>query len=309
MHDVYCYGHVSTGVILRIRGQYPAANQYAEIVETLENHCGEATGSALVLRQLGVAVAIEGNWIGDNPECRRTLAFLQERGIDCSGLAVRPGYQGVREVVVSDSSTRTVFGRYIDLLFTTPQWEMPTKERIREARLVCVDPTFGDATLAVARAAHAAGKPLITSDAELESELARLADTVVISEELIRRTHPAALESRAEMEALFDRYVATGKGLVVFTFGAEPVWYARANAGPGAAQRREAPIFPVDVVDTAGAGDSFRGGLAFAMLQGWDDARAIRFACAVAALVCTSAPGCVNPPTLPQVQAFICART
>jgi sugar/nucleoside kinase (ribokinase family) len=59
--------------------------------------------------------------------------------------------------------------------------------------------------------------------------------------------------------------------------------------------------FKVEVIDSAGAGDSFRGGLIYAMLQGWSDEKSVRFACATAALICTTAPGCVNPPSLEQV--------
>lgn len=91
MVDVYCFGHVSTGRILRLRDAYPAADGYGEVVENLENHAGEATGSALVLARLGLRVRLEGNWIGDNEPCRRTLAFLESRGIDVSGLRVKPG--------------------------------------------------------------------------------------------------------------------------------------------------------------------------------------------------------------------------
>ena len=62
MADVYLFGHISTGVILRLRGRYPEPDGYGEIVETLENHCGEAAGSAIVLARLGVSTVLEGNW-------------------------------------------------------------------------------------------------------------------------------------------------------------------------------------------------------------------------------------------------------
>jgi sugar/nucleoside kinase (ribokinase family) len=303
MADVYLYGHVSTGIIVRLAGRYPEPDGYGEIVETLENHCGEATGSAIVLARLGVSTALEGNWIGDTPACRGTLSFLQSRGIDCSGLVIKPGYAGATEITISDGESRTVFGRYQDLLFTTPQWEPPTLERIEQAKVVCVDPNFGETTLVAARAARAAGKPLVTSDAPLDSDLATLADYLVISKELMVNYRPKALESERARERLFEQYLERCPGLVVFTSGSRPLWYARRDGG-----RKEIEPFPVEMVDSAGAGDSFRGGLIYGLLRSWSDENALRFASAVAALVCTTAPGCVNPPTLEQVEAFLDER-
>ena len=304
MSDVYCFGHVSTGQILRLKNRYPAPDGYAEVAETLDNHAGEATGSALVLAALGAAVTLEGNWIGDTPACRRTLEFLRSRGIDVSGLVVKPGYQGVNEIVVSDGDTRTVFGRYIDLLFTTPQWEPPSLDRIRTARVVCVDPSFGETTLLVARTAKAAGKLLVTSDARHDSPLGAVADVNVISNEFLRREFPAAVDAGPARDALFRDYLAASPGLVVFTDGSRPAWFGRGRAGT----RHEQPPFPVEVVDSAGAGDSFRGGLIHSLLRGWSDADAVHFASAVAALICTTAPGCVHPPSLAQVRDFLAAR-
>jgi sulfofructose kinase len=314
MPDVYCFGHVSTGVIVRLKDRFPASDGYAEVLETLDNHSGEATGSALVLARLGASVAIEGNWIGDTPQCRRTLEFLHSRGIDCSGLVVRPGYQGVNEIVVSDAHSRTVFGRYCDLLFTTPQWETPSVERIRAARIVCVDPAFGETTLLVARTAKAAGKPLATCDARADSELAALADVVAVSGEMMAREYPYAVRDHGARERLFAEYLGRCPGLVVFTSGASPLWYGRGAAGQSGAGcctpgvRHEQAPFPVKVVDSAGAGDSLRGGLIYGMLRGWSDADTVRFACAVAALICTTAPGCVNPPSLAPVRDLLAER-
>lgn len=303
MPDVYCFGHVSTGIIVRLKGRYPAADGYGEIAETLENHCGEAAGTAIVLAQLGATVTLEGNWIGDAPECRRTLAFLQSRRIDCAGLVVKPGYGGATEIVISDGHTRTVFGRYGDLLFTTPQWELPSPRRICAARIVCVDPAFGAATLQVAETATAANRPLVTCDARPDSQLAVLAAVNVVSGEMIGREFPAALHSVVAREALFGEYLARSPGLVVFTSGSGPLWYGR--GGEQVSDRRELSPYSIEVIDSAGAGDSFRGGMIFGLLRGWSDEQTLQFASAVAALVCTTTPGCVNPPTLEQVRDFL----
>jgi len=302
--DVYCFGHVSTGRILRLKDAFPAPDGYGEVVADLENHSGEATGSALVLARLGCSVRLDGNWIGDNEPCRRTLAFLASRGIDVSGLRVEPGYAGVQEIVITDGTTRTVFGRYCDLLFTSRQWDLPTVDRIRGAKLAIVDPSFGDATLSVARMARNSGVPLATCDTPPDGELARSADILAISNEFLHREFPEAVPHGRVREALLERYLQTCPGLVVFTSGSGQILFGRKSSGIS----RLDP-FQVKVLDSAGAGDSFRGGLAWAALRGMDDRDSVRFASAVAALVCTTTPGCVHPPVLEEVEALVRSRS
>lgn len=291
---VYFFGHVSTGQILRVKGTYPEPNGYAEITETAENYCGEATGSALVLQRLGISTILEGNWIGDNPAGERTIAFLTGRGIDCSGLRIEPGYEGVNELVITDQTTRTVFGRYVDLLSTTRQWDEPSSEAIRRSRFVCVDQGFGKTSLSVAASAEAFGIPMATCDAPPESPLTAKAAITVMSKEGL-----SWHDGLEDHEKAFETYCRTCPGLVVFTRGADGAWWGRGDT------RGELPGFDIDVVDTAGAGDSFRGGLIYGLLQGWDDERTVRFASAVAARVCQSFPGAVNGPTLKEVEALL----
>jgi sugar/nucleoside kinase (ribokinase family) len=319
MAEVYCYGHVSTGKVLLLKDRYPPPDGYAEVVEILENHAGEATGTALVLVGWGISVALEGNWIGDNPQCRRTLEFLQERDVDCSGLRVVPNYPGVTEIVISDGTSRTVFGRYCDLLFTTKQWDDPDPRKIAAARIVAVDSTFGEATLAAARLAVSFGKPFVTFDARHDSELTAGAAALIISAEYLRREYTAAAADKDERAALFASYREHCPGLIVFTSGSQPVWWGlgrakatgsnsrvfAADAEPDG--RHELDPFRVKIVDSAGAGDSFRAGIVYGMLQRWPAADCVRFACATAALICTRAPGCLHPPSLDEVRQLLSA--
>ncbi len=148
---VYAFGHISTGKIHRIAGSFPKPNGYGEVLETLQNFAGEATGTSLVLQRLGIQTTLEGNWIGDNAQGEKTIAFLNKRGVDTSGLLIKEGYEGVNEMVITDGKTRTVFGRYIDLLFSDKQWEEPSEERIKQADLVSVDASFGDTSEKVSK--------------------------------------------------------------------------------------------------------------------------------------------------------------
>ncbi len=68
------------------------------------------------------------------------------------------------------------------------------------------------------------------------------------------------------------------------------------------------PGFPVEIVNTVGAGDAFASGLIYGVLQGWDWYRAGRFANACGALVVTR-HGCGKAmPYHDEVQQFVAAR-
>jgi sugar/nucleoside kinase (ribokinase family) len=76
----------------------------------------------------------------------------------------------------------------------------------------------------------------------------------------------------------------------------------------GAPSRQFKP-YRVEVVDSAGAGDSFRAGVIYGLLQQWSDDQTIRYAAAVAGMVCASFPGVLNSPTHAEVLQFIRAHS
>ena len=68
------------------------------------------------------------------------------------------------------------------------------------------------------------------------------------------------------------------------------------------------PGFPVEIVNTVGAGDGFAAGFIYGWAQGWDWARSARFANACGALV-VSRHGCAQAlPYLNEVEEFIDSR-
>ena len=68
------------------------------------------------------------------------------------------------------------------------------------------------------------------------------------------------------------------------------------------------PAFPVEVVDTLGAGDVWHGAFALALAEGQDEAAAVRFASAAAALKCTQPGGRAGAPDRAAVLRFLEAR-
>lgn len=69
------------------------------------------------------------------------------------------------------------------------------------------------------------------------------------------------------------------------------------------------PAFPVEVVDTLGAGDVWHGAFALALGEGQGARAAIRFASAVAALKCTRFGGRTGTPTRAEAEALLRMRT
>ncbi len=293
-HDVFSFGMVSSSTLYRISGAFPSPEGYAEIGDVRHMTGGEAANSSIVLSRLGARVKLDGNWIGDDAGGKRTKALLDSYEIDSSRLPMREGYEGAAEVVFAADGTRTIFGTYGRLL-DEAHWNIPDESDINSAGVVCLDPFFGEASARAAAIAKAAGIPVVTVDCRYDDPLVRDVSAVVIAESFIRENYPGR-----PVEDLFRDYQRHSEGLVVFTFGGDATWYG----APGDAIKRFEP-YQIEAVDTTGGGDSFRAGIVYGFLQGWDDDRMIEFATAVAALVCARFPGVLEAPTLAEVMDFI----
>ena len=73
----------------------------------------------------------------------------------------------------------------------------------------------------------------------------------------------------------------------------------------GGAGAFAAGAFAVPVVDTLGAGDTWHGAFAVRLAEGADEAEAVRFASAAAALKCTRFGGRDGAPGRQDVEAFL----
>jgi len=293
-HAVYAYGVISSSTLYSLRGAFPAVEGYAEIDDVLRMTGGEATNSSIVLSRLGVQVKLDGNWLGADENGERTRTLISDYEIDTSRLLLKTEYEGVQEVVFSAEGTRTIFGTYGRLL-EEAAWNLPNESDITSSRVVCLDPFFAGPALRVAKIASSADIPVVTVDCRYDDALLGHASATVISESYIRENYP-----HRNLKNLFREYQAASMGLTVFTFGDAPAWYARPDDSV-----RYCPPYPIVPVDTTGGGDSFRAGVVYGFLQGWNDARTIDFAAALAGINCTRFPGVLNSPTLDEVSGFI----
>ncbi len=104
-------------------------------------------------------------------------------------------------------------------------------------------------------------------------------------------------DARAALEAL-----PPIRAWVGVTNGADGVYFRHD------AEIRHEPAFPVDAVDTLGAGDTWHGAFALALAEGQSEGEAVRFASAAAAIKCTRFGGRNGAPRRIEVEALLSSR-
>jgi sugar/nucleoside kinase (ribokinase family) len=295
MYDVYLYGMISASTVYCLDESFafPHPNQYAEIKEYLPSVGGEAVNSAIMLSKLGIKTKLDGNWLNEN-NADKILKILKPFDIDISRLTIKQNY-GTEEIVITDKNSRTIFGNYASFHNGEKQWNPPQETDIENAKYISLDPYFREETLSVAQMCIKHNKPFATIDCKYDDFIARHAGAIIISHELRDQAYP-----RHDMTETFKLYQANCKGLIIFTFGSDELWYAR----PGQNIKKFKP-YNIKPIDTTGAGDSFRSGIVYGLMNSWDDETTIDFASAVAACVCLTIPHAINAPKLDGVLRFL----
>ena len=261
---------------------------------------GGLTATAMVAcARLGLRTRYIGKF-GDNEIGRMARQELLAEGLDLAGSVVAEGVPNRFCVVLVEegSGHRTIVRQRDPRIWLTPV-EL-TRETVCAGRSLHLDGHEGDAALQAARWAKQAGV-LVSMDAEEPTqhreELFPLTDVLIVSQRFARgltgKTAPADI-----LQALA-------------TFGPACVGLTLGEAGSALLYRGrlvDAPGFPVEVVDTTGAGDVFHGAFLYGLLQGWDARDILVFANAVSALKCTRLGGRSGIPRVDDVHAFLRAR-
>jgi sugar/nucleoside kinase (ribokinase family) len=293
--EVYLFGQIVLSTIHKLASRFPEADGYGEIERSFLCPGGQGINAAMVLSALGVKTAIGGpNWGTDTAEVLDRYAARY--GIDTGGIIRDPSYAGLRDIAFVDGESRTVFGKFRALYTELPhRWCEPDGAAIRAARTVAIDPYFGSSSETAARLSSEAGVPYVTIDCPHDGYIHRNAAATVVSGE-----HWRPLYAGRSAEDVISIYAEQSAGLTIFTAGSGQILCAR----------RGKPAFTVEpykveVVSTLGAGDTFRAGVVYGVLRGWDDERIVRFAAALAAILCTRLPIADNAPTLAEVIAFM----
>jgi len=175
--------------------------------------------------------------------------------------------------------------------------EQVTGEMLSGARLLHVDNVDEDAALEAARLGRAAGL-IVTTDVDQVGPgthaLIAAATFPILSERV-----PLALTGESDAARALRAMRRGHAGMLCVTLG------TRGSMLLVDDELYVAPAFPVDAVDTTGAGDVFRGALIVSLLRGDAPQAMLRFANAASAVSCTREGAIAGVPALEEINRLL----
>ncbi len=256
---------------------------------------GLASIALIAAARLGARAKIIAR-IGDDDAGAYIRRALTEEGIDVAQLLVEPGSESNISVILvhEGSGDRSII--------TRPPTGSPVspkefnREDITAARVLFVD-SLNEATLRAARWAKEAGMKVLLDPGLPYAQIKPLLEYVDVP--IVPEYWARALMPDQPPAAIAERLRDEGAEIAVVTLGERGAVVAWAGGTIAA------PAFPVDVVDTTGAGDAYHGAFLYALLQDWDVPRMARFASAVGSMNCRAMGGRNALPTRDEVDQFM----
>jgi sugar/nucleoside kinase (ribokinase family) len=297
MPKIFCAGIAVLDEVFRIR-QLPAPDTKTDASEFITTGGGCAPNAAVAIARLGGRAGFAGP-LGQDDTAERVLAHLRHEGIDTAGCVKLPGGRTSVSAILIDASGARTIATYAD----QKMYEVVARDAdklVADADGVLLDNRRPKFVRPICEAAMKRKIPIVL-DVDKESDL----DDPL----LIHATHAIfsgeSLRASTNCEGLvqgFDVVREKLKNFVAVTDGHNGgLW---CNGG----EVHTYSAFKVDVVDTLGAGDTFHGAFALALIEGKSIAETLRFASAAAALKCMRFGGITSAPAREAVENFLKER-
>jgi sulfofructose kinase len=239
---------------------------------------GQVASTMVACQTWGLRTRYVGKF-GDDYGAQLHAQAFGSVGVETQIVTV-PGESSLHNVIMIDKSgDRTVLCQRNDRMVLQP--EELKREWIVNARLLHVDGRDTAAATQAAIWAREAGVP-VTADLDEPypgvDELLEHIDYLLVNNDFSHRlmNEPDLERCLRKMQVLYGCRVAAA------TLGEHGVM-----AWDGRKMIRR-PAYRVPVVDTTGAGDIFRAGFIYGLLNGWPLEQQLDFSCAAAALNCTA---------------------
>ncbi|CAN5537519.1 ribokinase [soil metagenome] len=260
---------------------------------------GKGANQALAAAKLGAQVALIG-MVGADEAGEAARGQLEQGGVDVSGLASLPNVPtGTAQILVDDAGENLIaVAPGANALLGSSHVADSLAAVLGERSVVVASLEIPEgAVLAAALAARAADCPFILNPAParvLHVDLVSLCTVITPNEHEIGGLGLSSAE----------RLIQAGAGAVVVTRGADG---ADLHLPDQAVHHQ--PPFPVQVIDSTGAGDAFSAGLAWALASDLGLVEAVRIAAATGALATRAAGAQGSLPDAEEVRGLLGVTT
>jgi len=294
---VLCAGIAVEDFIFKVE-RFPQPGEKAHASKLIATPGGCAANAAVAVARLGGQARFTGP-VGTDEASARFLDGLARTGVDMSGVErVEGGSISVSGIFIDGAGEKLVATRRGELLADARPRDAVTL--VADVDIVMADNRFPNFVRSILQAAVRRGIPAVLDGDRAtapDDPLFAIASHVIFSSEALRAT--TGLDDLAAALTIIAR---VAPGFLAVTNGpGEMLWLEDG-------QVRQMAAFPIEAVDTLGAGDTFHGAFALALAEGCDLAPAMRFAAAAAALKCTRFGGIAGTPTRHEVDAFLARR-
>lgn len=295
-HDVVGLGCACLD-FLGIVPHLPDQDDQVWMSDSTQQGGGMVSTALVTLSRLGVSTAFTGK-VGNDMAGRAVKEEFDLYGVDSDQLVVERGATTPVSMILVDESTgqRTIMagGTTVEMCPS----EVPAG-MIADAKYLHLDTTGRQAALAAAEIARSAGVPVVLDADNLSrphdiEDLLRATDYLIASQ-----VFAEALTGLADPAAAAKSLSSRGSYVVIVTLGEQ------GSLTLTGGRTFHTPAFPVEVVDTTGAGDVYHGAYIFGLLQEWHLEKTAVFSSAVAALSCTRLGGRTGIPDLRSVLDFL----
>ncbi len=258
---------------------------------------GMAATALAASAQLGASTAAV-LCVGDDARGGRVLQELGDRGIDVSMCRRKAGETPPVTVLVD---AKTAERHFLPLRCESP---LPGPEDVdwdlaKTANVFLVDSCTREPKLVLKRAQEFDLTTMVDKEFQPGNEPQWVSDVDIYIGGSDRPEWRQAPEKALD-EA--RRLLGLGPHTAILTLG------SAGCVGVGPEGEFHIPAFEVDVVDTCGAGDVFRGGYAWALEQGWRARHCATFASATSAICATELGGRAGLPGAQQVAELLVAN-
>jgi sulfofructose kinase len=276
---------------------FPAPGSKVQASEFLVTSGGQAGNAAVAVARLGARCSYIGALGDTDDDVANTIAktFAGE-GIDVSRALRVPGARSSVSLILIDKSGEKMIATRRDTGLKNAAPPDPAAA-VADIDAVLLDNRYANLTLPICRAAQARGMPRVLDlDKPSPSN-----DSLVMGSTHVIASAEAMRDSTGlkDYGAALKKFGEVYRGFLAVTDGPAGVFWLDGG------EVRHMDAFKVDAVDTLGAGDTFHGAFAIALVETGDTVAALRFAAAAAALKCTRFGGMMGAPTRVEVDAFL----